>query len=512
MQRFMILLIVLAAVTLPTRAALSETLEGRVVDALEGRPVAGVGVSVEGLQAETITDGQGRYRLEVPRGTWRLSLSHPAYRPAGLANQQAPGGEHRASAHMYPRRVPADFTPGPLTFGVGQGTGIGPQPAGPERLPGSALLLEVPAELPQTIRVARYFSSSCSGSIQRIDELDFEDYVKGVVNAEIGVFTAVQGGPDSAVESFKTFSVAARSYALHFILTGAHSNYDINDTACNQRYDDARDPDVSAAVETTRGQILVKANDQNVIDRYFYAASCAHHGTEPAYRQGDIVSDPTSVRACVGSWCGHDNCAGHADNPDLPGDDRCLVWGICQWGSVERSIAGDSYVDILAHYQPECALRDFAGPATGILKGVVYENPELQNWITGATVQLEDEAAIVFDGENPWEFELEPGNYTVHAEAQGYLPGSVQRTVVAHETIWGSIGLDRAPEDGASDAGTDGGDEATSDAGAGASSDSGAQADEDGTGGGGCGCDTNGSATPVWILILLAGILFRRRA
>jgi len=175
------------------------------------------------------------------------------------------------------------------------------------------------------------------------------------------VFHGVQGGPESAAECWKAFSVAARSYALHFILTQPYDGYDVNDTACNQVYKDDRDPDVSAAVEATRGLILVKKEDPTLIDRYFYAASCAHHGSEPAYRSGTIIPDPTSSTACVGSWCGHQTCAGHADNPDLPGDDKCLVWGTCQWGSIERSIDGQAYTEILEHYQPDCSIIDLSG-------------------------------------------------------------------------------------------------------------------------------------------------------
>jgi MYXO-CTERM domain-containing protein len=259
---------------------------------------------------------------------------------------------------------PPEFFPTVLTFGIGRGTGPGPEPRGQIRLPVSYWNALVPADLPATIRVARYTTAptSCSGSIYRIDTLDFEDYVQGVVNAEVGVFHGVEGGSEAAAECWKAFAVAARSYALHFFLSQPYDGYDINDTACNQAYSDDRDAEVSAAAQATAGQILVKASDPDVIDRYFYAASCAEHGTEPAYRQGMILPDPTPVRACVGSWCGHDNCAGHADNPDVPGSDRCLVWGTCQWGSVERSMAGDGYRDILAHYQPECLLRDLSNP------------------------------------------------------------------------------------------------------------------------------------------------------
>ncbi|HUT99879.1 MAG TPA: SpoIID/LytB domain-containing protein [Myxococcota bacterium] len=360
MSRFLFSLYAcLLLVAAPARAA---GLRGRVVDALDGRPIAGAVVSVVGMKPAAASGADGSFNLPLPAGVFRLKIAAAGYRTAFLANQHSTATAPISTAHLWPLLWPSDFTPGVRTFGVGYGSGLGPEPRGPVRLPRSPFNAQVPAALPTSIRVARYFTTGCSGSYQRIDTIDFEDYVKGVVNAEVGVFHGVQGGPQSAAECWKAFSVAARSYALHFILTQPYDGYDVNDTACNQVYKDDRDPDVSAAVEATRGLILVKAQDQAVIDRYFYAASCAHHGSEPAYRSGSIIPDPTSSTACVGSWCGHTNCAGHADNPDLPGDDKCLVWGTCQWGSIERSIDGQAYTEILAHYQPDCSIIDLSGP------------------------------------------------------------------------------------------------------------------------------------------------------
>ena len=57
----------------------------------------------------------------------------------------------------------------------------------------------------------------------------------------------------------------------------------------------------------------------------------------------DIVPDDGFERACVGSWCGHDRYRmAHQDNPFLEAGNRCLVRGVCQWGSLERSVRGDS--------------------------------------------------------------------------------------------------------------------------------------------------------------------------
>lgn len=488
-------------------------LSGQITDAVDGRPIPMAQVRVDGLEAGTTTDADGAYRIPVPGDeAWRISIDAPGYAPGALANQR-PGGPP-GQARLYPENL--WLAPGtPPVFGLGPGTGEGPEPRGPVSLQNLSLRASVPAQLPATIRVARYFNTSCTGSIQRIDEIDFQDYVRGVVNAEVGVFRGVAGGPAAAAECWKAFAIAARSYALHFILTQPYDGYDIKDGACNQVYNDNRDADVSAAVDATLGMILVKKADPNVIDRYFYAASCAEHGTEPGYATGTIIPDATPVRACVGSWCGHDNCAGHADNPEVPGADKCLVWGTCQWGAVERSMNGESFRDILGHYQPNCSIREMGTPQKGLLKGVVYRAPDLQDRIAGAEVTLSGGPTVVYDGVTPWSFELDPGTYTVTARADGFLPGSVERTVQAGATIWGSVGL--SPE---VDAGTDGAD-ASTDGGEPIGDDGGAITDGGGDGNkkksGGCGCEGLAAGEPMALgfgllaVVLLAIRSIRRR-
>jgi hypothetical protein len=503
--------IVALLVLVPAAVARANGLEGRVMDALEGRPIAGARIVVEGLDLEAVSGPDGEYRFDAPEGVFRLRIEAFGFVPGALANQRP--GAPVAEALLFPERI--DLAAGrPPLLGLGPGTGEGPEPRGPVSLQNLELRASVPAQLPATIRVARYFNTSCTGSIQRIDEIDFEDYVRGVVNAEVGVFRGVAGGPAAAAECWKAFAIAARSYALHFILTQPYDGYDIKDGACNQVYNDNRTAEVSAAVDATRGMILVKKTDPNVIDRYFYAASCAEHGTEPGYATGTIIPDATPVRACVGSWCGHDNCAGHADNPEVPGSDKCLVWGTCQWGAVERSMNGESFRDILGHYQPNCSIREMGVPQKGFLRGVVYRAPDLSDRIAGAEVTLEGGPTVTYDGVTPWSFELDPGTYTVTARAQGYAPGSVQRTVEAGATIWGSIGLlpesdggDGGTEDGGSDGFDGASDEGLADAGG----DDGGTQDAPADGGpksGGCGCNSAPGTAPAEIFLLaLAGII-----
>ena len=63
------------AITLLASAAHAATIEGTIVAAGTGAPVAGARVSA--AQAETTSDGAGRFRLELPPGTYVVTFRHP---------------------------------------------------------------------------------------------------------------------------------------------------------------------------------------------------------------------------------------------------------------------------------------------------------------------------------------------------------------------------------------------------------------------------------------------------
>jgi hypothetical protein len=79
-------------------------------------------------------------------------------------------------------------------------------------------------------------------------------------------------------------------------------------------------------------------------------------------------------------------------------------------------------------------------PTKGTLKGVVFQDPDLNAHIAGATVSVAGKS-VTYDGVTPWTFELDAGDYTVTASKAGFLPGSKKVTVVANTTVWGSVGL-----------------------------------------------------------------------
>jgi hypothetical protein len=405
---------------------------------------ASTGASVHGARSEQ-------------NGPASFVVEHPDYWPVEVTRPE----RHVWLIPKHVERVP---------YSPRYGFPIASRPA-PETPP-AVLPLPMPTTLPDSIRVGRRMADTCSGNpVQRVDTIPFEDYVKGVVYAEIGVFQSVAGGPASAAESFKTFAIAARSYALYKYLVDPGAQYHIDDTACNQRYLDQRAAPINAAVDAVRAMVMVKASDHGTIDAYEYAASCGKNGTRPEY-QSAIVPDPTTKHGCAGSWCGHDDCAGHEDNPDLPGADKCLVRGICQWGSVERSMAGDGYASIIAHYQPNLDIVTLpyggetdggtadsgggdAGTATTSLVGFIREeNIFTGPAIPGASVSLDTGAQTKADDDGYYAFPgLNGGTYTVTATAPGFDTQSDTKTVDTGIALnWKSIALHRL--DGGTDAST----------------------------------------------------------
>lgn len=352
----------------------------RVVDALTREPIADARLRT--FDGESLPEGDTPIFEELSSDTGGravltvLDATHLAVERAGYfaelvriprINEDDRSERVAVDVALFPAREPTEEE---LAIFGPRGTGAGAPDEGPLSLedPGvpGGLSIGGNFRLPARIRVGRTFTTS-GGScppVRAVEEMSLESYVKGVVTSEIGVFRWTSGGDNAAADAYKTMAVAARSYAIYFYLLNPNGNftvtlngrtvrYHINDTACHQRYDDPRHAPISAAVDATRGQILVNAN-RTSIDKYEYAASCGRHGTRPEHRIA-LVADRPGLTACVGSWCGHNTCAGH---------EGCVVRGICQWGTLERSKRGDTYAQIIAHYQPELVRVDFDAPAT----------------------------------------------------------------------------------------------------------------------------------------------------
>lgn len=464
-----------AALTLIASAfAVAAEVRGIVVDAWTESPLGGVEVVADGLGLRATTDDDGAFVLDLPDDVaradlWLLDGSEDPLRYVGITPERP----------VTLRVLPPGGTPGPgMWWGLPAAARPDVVESHPVRFPApdfDPLRYTVGTSLPTHIRVGRRFASTCSGNpVQRIDTVPLEEYVEGVLVPEIGVFRSIAGGPESSRAVFEAFAVAARSYAVWFYLRDPDAEYHIDDTACNQRYEEVRNDFVRTTVEATAGQILVARSDATLLDKLEYAASCGRHGTRPEYQES-LVPDVTGTVACVGSWCGHNNCAGHEVNPALPDSGRCLVRGICQWGSAERSMRGDSYRDIIAHYQPNLQLLTVGEvPATASLVGFVraddvFAGPGVPN----VTVRL-DTGATALTGDNGYFAlgDVTPGERTVEYSGPSILTVSRVKLVEPGITNWASQAVQLvssvADPDPDADAGTtDAGDVGTPDSGAG---------------------------------------------
>ncbi len=178
---------------------------------------------------------------------------------------------------------------------------------------------------PATIRVWRRrvdgSTASCSG---RVDEIPFEDYVRGVLPHEwISSWEP---------ESLKAGAVVIRTYAAWWVNRGGkYDCADLDDTTASQVYTDATKASTDAAVLATRQIYVVK--DGELVFAEYSAEN----------------SDPTKFGVI------EPHCTGR----ELFGHGR----GTCQWGSQRwAKNDGKTFDWIVPHYYPGSELADLFDP------------------------------------------------------------------------------------------------------------------------------------------------------
>ncbi len=104
-----------------------------------------------------------------------------------------------------------------------------------------------------------------SGSLAVINELDIEDYLRGVVASEM---------PASwPAEALKAQAVAARNFALQRVESTRGASYNVTCDMSSQVYGgyDAESPATNKAVDATRGMVLLSGG--NLVAAYFHSSS-----------------------------------------------------------------------------------------------------------------------------------------------------------------------------------------------------------------------------------------------
>jgi stage II sporulation protein D len=287
---------------------------------------------------------------------------------------------------------------------------------GPVRVAPDGAFLQVNGK---TYRGAVEVRKKRNGLLLVINDLDLEDYLQGVVAAEIP--------HEWEVEALKAQAVASRTYAVHQKRNAGKRPYHIRATVDSQMYIGMRGerPRTSQALRETRGQVVLYGGE---VIPAFYHASCGGH-TEDAgelwgidepylkgvdcdcqlistyglwekrfsrvavvsalqrqgYRLGDIagieIADLTTagrvrdvrIRHAGGmtvipagrlrSTLGNSEVPSIFFEPELVDGEVVLSGrglghgvGLCQWGAKELARRGLDYRAILQHYYPGTAI------------------------------------------------------------------------------------------------------------------------------------------------------------
>jgi stage II sporulation protein D len=119
----------------------------------------------------------------------------------------------------------------------------------------------------------RVVTSGNPSTLVGINELNLEDYLKGVVPLEMGIKLITGQGDKQAL---KAQAVAARTYALSKLGQSANRPYDLESTVADQVYGGfGQEEDlINQAISETAGEVL--AHNGRPIKAYFHANSGGH--------------------------------------------------------------------------------------------------------------------------------------------------------------------------------------------------------------------------------------------
>ena len=186
----------------------------------------------------------------------------------------------------------------------------------------------------------------------QVEEMQLEDYLAGVIAAEMG--------PDAPLEALKAQAVASRTYAaaIHrHALFGA----DVCTTAHCQEWkhiEAALAPDVYRAVSETRG--MVAAAGGRLIQAFFFEHCDGH--TRAAE---DAMMPPVPYLTSVECPCGFVALKGHGV-------------GMCRRGAIALARQGFAFQEILGHYYRGIRVLDAGGEEVLSLNPLPAVTAEMQ--------------------------------------------------------------------------------------------------------------------------------------
>lgn len=307
-----IALVIVGAVILPSGAQPVEPgFAGQVTDIVTGEPIVKARIQVG--EVDTYTDAAGRYRLPATAGVHDVRAVATGYIGMTETRQSLAAGQTaRVDFQMWPESLTPAQEEALLTK-MAWPMQEAPDPAeliaAAERAKGTAAIQEVP----RTIRVLMPDGT--------VVEMDFEEYLKGVVPQEMP--------PAWPMEALKAQAVAARSYAAT-TFKHAHEGADVCTTTHCQVWKSTHYDTTDQAVDETHG---VSAKYNGSIITAFFHAHCDGHTRNVE----DVWTAYLPYCRSVACPCGFAEKLGHGV-------------GMCQHGARVLAEQGKSYQEILQHY------------------------------------------------------------------------------------------------------------------------------------------------------------------
>jgi hypothetical protein len=319
-------------------------LHGHVSDRDTGTPIAGAAISAGDLR--TTTNSRGYFWLRVPAPpeftTTALAVQNDGFKRHELTNILLLGG---ADTHFIVR----------LERGEGVARRDDSHKLWMHRPGGEHPLQD---ELPQTsgvpfiavpgmIRVG--FNCASATTCTSVEIFSLETYVKRGLNDEW-----IASWPD---DSLRAGAVAYRSYGAYHVAHPRTAAYDICSTTSCQVNDADTSSRTDAAVDATRGVVLVQNGE---IFRSEYSAENNNLLGERSCSNAD--------RSCGDGFAGSPNTGW----PCLR-DEVCSGWscfghgrGMCQWGTQRWALQGRDWRWIVRHYYSD---------GEGLRRSILVEPP-----------------------------------------------------------------------------------------------------------------------------------------
>ena len=310
---------------------------GRVTHLVTGEPIADALISAGDRHA--LTDDQGWYVLVAPPGRYTVQAQAPDY--IGMSHTLQPVTV--ALTNLDFGMIPSDPDP-TMSREIDAQLMTHSQEVSPELVAqimddDEGVIASSFTSVPRTVRVlVRENPAIIDSPPVEIIELDFEEYLKGVVPWEMP--------PSWPTEALRAQAVAARSYATTNMRKHLAEGANVCSSVHCQVWKPTHYETTNQAVDATRG---VAATYNGSIIYAFFHAHCGGH-TE---NSEDVWVSALPYCRGVPCICGKATRWGHGV-------------GMCQHGARAMALEGATHSQILAHYYQGTGLL---APQRGVLSG-----------------------------------------------------------------------------------------------------------------------------------------------